>query len=374
MNQHRHSQRSTHTHLASGALALLLIGLTSCAGPIRHGDVDWTVFERMGNDGLSADAALAAEKREMERQGKDLARTVNDDERFLAGGPERFTGDIAERYRHMQRIKGQVAEDREVLLTANRMVRNLDEQRAESWIRYRRALRVFLDDAWQTTREGAFNFRANFSLGASTDSQLDLTGTHTDHDGTTVAFTGILTGDGISTDSSEFGVEYYIREGLAVEAGTIFSNVVRDDEAIDTEILEYNDEGHAGVYLGLKYCMAAVQSDGTGLASGRMRPFVNLRLGFMESYDLSGGVAIPGSDPLEMQMSGEAYTTFGIGGGVLYAWTDHIGLELGVNHIRSFSEIEGTWSFTGAGGDDYRGDFSTDISTTRVYFGVVFGF
>jgi hypothetical protein len=75
-----------------------------------------------------------------------------------------------------------------------------------------------------------------------------------------------------------------------------------------------------------------------------------------------------------MQMSGEAYTTFGIGGGVLYAWTDHIGLELGVNHIRSFSEIEGTWSFTGAGGDDYRGDFSTDISTTRVYFGVVFGF
>ena len=163
---------------------------------------------------------------------------------------------------------------------------------------------------------------------------------------------------------------------LAVEAGAIFSNIVRDDDVVDSLTLDYNDEGHAGVYLGLKYCMAPVQSDGTGLVSGRMRPFVNLRLGFMESYDLSGELPIPASDPLEMQMSGEAYTTFGFGGGVLYAWTDHIGLELGVSHIRSLSEVEGTWSFTGsgAGGDDYRGDFSTDISTSRAYLGVVFGF
>ena len=77
---------------------------------------------------------------------------------------------------------------------------------------------------------------------------------------------------------------------------------------------------------------------------------------------------IPGSDPLTS--SGDPYFTLSLGAGVLYAWTDHIALEFGFNVVNSISDMEGEWSI----GPNTEGTYETDLSMTRGYLGVLFGF
>jgi hypothetical protein len=378
MKQYRHKQRLNRTSLCPQvcAAALVLGVFGACAGPIRSGDVDWSTFEETVQAGLDADDDYFAQIGVGEGEIKEAASRVEDDERRMMEFPDSGEGLVDERFRLMQAVQARLDAEREDELMKRRQVRELKTARAESMAASNVAIQAFLSQAWSTTREGSLNLHVNLSLGASTDSRLDLTGTITHPDLSTEPFSGFLTDDGVTMDSSEIGVEYYVKDNLAVEAGAIFGKAVRNDESIDFATLSYNDESYAGLYFGLKYCLAPVRSEATRLASGRLRPFVNMRLGLMGSYDVSGSVSIPAADPLQVDMSGDSYMTLGFGGGLMYAWTEHITFELGLSYIRSLSGIEGDWSFTGsgAGGDDYRGDFSTDLSTSRAYVGLLYGF
>ena len=236
----------------------------------------------------------------------------------------------------------------------------------------------FLVDAWKRTRKGARNFHFNYGVGASTDNTINLTGTRTDAVGGSSPFSGILNGESMKTDSSDLGVEYYFEDDWAVEAGLIFANAVRDEESVDYGVLSYDEESHIGTFVGLKYVHEPINKASVGGLNGRARLFANARLGLMEEYDFSGAVNFGGlgSTPVDLESSGDAYFTFSLGAGALYAWTDHISIEVGVNLVNSISDMDGEWNFSGAdgAGGTYSGDYTTDLSMTRAYLGVLFGF
>jgi hypothetical protein len=237
---------------------------------------------------------------------------------------------------------------------------------------------AFLVDAWKRTRKGARNIHFNYGFGATTNNTVSLTGLiATTVPGVSTPFSGSLGGESMKTDSSDLGVEYYFKDNWAVELGAIFSNAVREDEFVDYGTLSYDEEKYVGTFAGVKYCFDVINKSGGGGLNGRTRLFANARLGLMADYDISGTVAFLGStETVDLASSGDAYFTLGLGAGVLYAWTDHIALELGVNVVNSITGMDGEWSFSGpdGSGGSYSGDYSTDLSMTRAYLGVLVGF
>jgi hypothetical protein len=230
----------------------------------------------------------------------------------------------------------------------------------------------FLVDAWKRTRKGARNLHFNVGFGAETQNPISITGLKG-----TEPFSGTLGGNSMKTDSADLGMEYYFKDNWAVELGVIFSNAVRDEESVDYGVLSYDDVKHLGTFAGVKYCFDSMNESGGAVLNGRARLFVNARLGLMEEFDVSGKVLFEDvNSSVDLSTSGDAYLTLGLGAGVLYAWTDHIAFELGVNVVNSITDMEGSWELDGPdlSGDTYSGDYTTDLSMTRAYFGVLFGF
>jgi hypothetical protein len=268
----------------------------------------------------------------------------------------------------------QLQQRRTVILNTNKA---LGVSRKATAARVKTEVDEFLVDAWKRTRKGARNIHFNYGFGATTNNTVSLTGVTVNGLGVSTPFSGVLGGESMKTDSSDLGVEYYFRDNWAVEVGAIFSNAVREDESVDFGTLSYDAEKYVGSFAGVKYSFETVNESGGGGLNGRTRLFLNARLGLMQEYDISGKVShLAGGPPVDLSSSGDAYLTLGLGAGVLYAWTDHIALELGVNVVNSITDMEGEWSFSGTTptGGSYSGDYSTDLSLTRAYLGILVGF
>lgn len=375
----KQAMQQTHTSVKRAwALPLLLASLSACVGPVKEGDVDWQEFDSLLEGGLSEIEQIDGQVDALEAELFKLSEHEILDENYLSEGVAAGEGDVAQRWHRMKEVKNNLEELRHRRSVATTNKKGLAIAREAKVVEIEADASEFLVDAWKRTRKGAKNVHLNLGFGALTDNVVQISGLITTPvPGVTLPFSGVLGGDSMKTDSSDIGMELYIRDNLAVEAGLIFSNAVRDEESVDYGVLSYDDELHVGSFVGVKYCFEPVNSSGGGGINGRTRFFVNARLGLMEEYDFSGEVSFgPGTTPVDLGSSGDAYFTLGLGAGVLYAWTDHIALELGVNLVTSISDMEGQWSFSGpdGDGDSYSGDYETDLSMTRGYIGLLFGF
>ena len=375
----KQAMQQTHTSAKRAwALPLLLASLSACVGPVKEGDVDWEEFDGILEEGLSVVSEIDAEVEALEEEYFKLQMNGISKEAYIDRGVAAGQGDVAERWHRMKEVTNRLEELRvqQSIIQTNK--KGLTYAREAKMVDLNADAAEFLVDAWKRTREGAKNIHVNYGFGANTDNTVQITGQITTPvPGVTLPFAGVLGGESMKTDSSDIGMEMYIKDNFAVEAGLIFSNAVREGESVDYGTLSYDDEQHIGTFVGAKYCFDPLNSSGGGGVNGRTRFFVNARLGLMEEYDFSGEVSFgPGTTPVNLASSGDAYFTLGLGAGVLYAWTDHIALELGVNLVNSISNMEGQWNFSGpdGAGGSYSGNYETDLSMTRGYIGVLFGF
>lgn len=379
MTMNKQAMHNTHNNRKLvWAMPVVLGCFAACAGPIREGDVDWQEFQEIVNTGQSEVAVI---DQEVEVLTQELAR-LGDRERniqnFVDGGVSAGEGDIAERWHRMKEVETSLEGlqlRRSVLQTDNK---GLALSREVTLARVEADVDEFLLDAWKRTRKGAKNLHFNYGFGAKTDNTVSITGLIATLDpNVSIPFSGTLGGDSMKTDSSDIGLEYYFRDNWALELGAIFSNAVREDEFVDYGVLSYDEEKHIGTFAGLKHCFKTFNAGGGGGLNGRARLFVNARLGLMEEFDVSGQVSFGGGlPPVELSTSGDAYLTLSLGAGALYAWTDHVSFEVGLNVVNSISDIDGQWSFSGpdASGGTYSGDYTTDLSMTRAYLGILVGF
>lgn len=361
------------------ALPILFSTLSACVGPVREGDVDWEEFQGLVTEGAVETNAIDDEIALLEAELKLLADSVTAKEGYVEQGVDAGRGNVSERWHRMKEVEnllGQLLVRRAAINTSEK---GLGLSRESTIVALEADVDEFLVDAWKRTRKGARNLHFNYGVGASTDNTVVITGTiQTPDPNVTLPFSGVLNGESMKTDSSDIGFEYYFKDDWAVEAGLIFGNAVRDEESVNYGVLSYDDEKHVGSFVGLKYVHQPINKASAGGLNGRARLFANARLGLMEEYEFSGAVSFggPGSIPVDLESSGDAYFTLGLGAGVLYAWTDYISIELGVNLVNSISDMDGEWSFSGAdgAGGTYSGDYTTDVSMTRAYLGVLFGF
>ena len=375
----KQAMQQTHTSVKRAwVLPLLLASLSACVGPVKDGDVDWEEFDDILEGGLAEVSEIDAEIAALEAELYTLGEHEILSDKYVDQGVAAGKGDVAERWHRMKEATNRLEQLRLQQSVVETNKKGLTYAREAKMVGLEADAAEFLVDAWKRTREGAKNIHVNYGFGAITDNTVQITGQITTPvPGVTLPFSGVLGGDSMKTDSSDIGMEMYIKDNLAVEAGVIFSNAVREGESVDYGVLSYDDEQHIGTFVGLKYCFDPLNSSGDGGVNGRTRLFVNARLGLMEEYDFSGEVSFgPGTTPVNLSSSGDAYFTLGLGAGVLYAWTDHIALELGVNIVNSISSMEGQWNFSGpdGAGGSYSGDYETDLSMTRGYIGVLFGF
>ena len=350
------------THTAgklTWALPLLLASLSACVGPVREGEANWEDFAGLMEEGRSEIDMLDAEIAALEAELLALNETELLIEDYIEQGTEAGEGDVAKRWRRMKEIESRLEQLRQLRLDVNATKVHVEGVHGERTASLKRDVDGFLEGAWKRTEKGSKNIHVNYGFGARTDGALTLF----KPDGT---LQGVIGAETMRTDSADIGAEYYVMDNLAVEAGIIFSHTARGDTEIDFQDFSPDEETLFGTFVGAKYCIEPVNASGGGGLNGRTRLFVNARLGMMNEFSVTAENPGAGSD---FVASGEAYLTLSLGAGVLYAWTDHIAIELGFNVVNSLSDIEGDWGGVGTGGT-----YETDLSMTRGYLGVLFGF